>query len=236
MIKKLDDGDYTSEKLATMAKIIGSNHKGEVNNFEAWVNASKTLKNEEKAFIMYNLWQNAGELTKALNAANSIDGSSSDASDLKAILIADLNDGQSQKASENTMQQMKAIDAKNGKYSDLARDYVQKWDGSSDHLFNRIAELPLDPEQTDKHLWENTLQAYPVPVSDQLNLLYNIKGDGPVNIEIFNSTGVKVFQKSVATLSGKEQIDVKQLSSGVYIVKVTESAEKNSIRVKFVKQ
>ena len=78
---------------------------------------------------------------------------------------------------------------------------------------------------------ENTLdnfKVYPNPVENQLNLSWSsIDFSDEMNIQIFNLNGEKVFEQSNDQKSS--EINVSQLSSGVYLLKII-SGEKSAVR------
>jgi len=75
-----------------------------------------------------------------------------------------------------------------------------------------------------------TLQAEPVPFSDQFSLNLNIAYGGQVMIKITNVTGQLISQRTVQTLSGMNTMafsaEQLNMSPGLYIVEVTTSQEK----------
>jgi hypothetical protein len=67
---------------------------------------------------------------------------------------------------------------------------------------------------------------YPNPVKNTLNLSYNQEIS---NVEIFNLLGQKVNSNSINANQG--QVDMSNLSNGVYLVKVTSNNQEKTIRV-----
>ena len=74
----------------------------------------------------------------------------------------------------------------------------------------------------------NNFKVYPNPVENQLNLSWSsIDFSDEMNIQIFNLNGEKVFEQSNDQKSS--EINVSQLSSGVYLLKII-SGEKSAVR------
>ncbi len=75
-----------------------------------------------------------------------------------------------------------------------------------------------------------TLQAEPVPFSDQFSLNLNIAYGGPVNIKITSVTGQLIFQRIFQTTSGMNTMafsaEQMNMPAGLYIVEMTSSQEK----------
>jgi hypothetical protein len=81
---------------------------------------------------------------------------------------------------------------------------------------------------TSAHI--TTLQAEPVPFSDQFSLNLNIAYSGPVNIKITSVTGQLICERIVQTTSGMNTMALSaeqlNMSAGLYIVEMTSSQEK----------
>lgn len=89
---------------------------------------------------------------------------------------------------------------------------------------------------SDLNLVQGSLELYPNPVTDHLQLNLTTEKAGNLNFDIINISGQKV-SKSVKNLpAGKQQISLstESLAPGIYFLKVGSGA--NAIQRKFVKQ
>jgi len=66
---------------------------------------------------------------------------------------------------------------------------------------------------------QNSLQIYPNPVRNQLNLLIKNDQNEVLNLQIVSLHG-KVVLNQTLTLAGKHTIDVSQLPQGIYLCRV----------------
>lgn len=76
---------------------------------------------------------------------------------------------------------------------------------------------------------ENKLNIYPNPASD--NITIKIKDLNPLGIQIFNSSGILVFQ----TIENEENISISHLVSGSYFIKIKLSNGENIVK-HFIKE
>ena len=78
--------------------------------------------------------------------------------------------------------------------------------------------------------YENTFEIFPNPVDDKLY----IKGEAAIEeINIFNITGVKVYNEVCLMKNNEYMVNVNNLPEGIYVVNVT-TTEGNVIR-RFIK-
>ncbi len=75
------------------------------------------------------------------------------------------------------------------------------------------------------------LKVYPQPVKSLLFIETNPKTEGELNISIFSLSGQVLSQSSVNPKEGKFEIDMQNLSSGVYLVRFSNAHINESIRV-----
>ena len=76
-------------------------------------------------------------------------------------------------------------------------------------------------------------KVFPNPASEQLNLEFQVSADEPVNIEIFNTTGVSVLQHT-GTTGKAATLNISALSAGIYIIHCQQNGMTKA--VKFIKQ
>jgi hypothetical protein len=79
-------------------------------------------------------------------------------------------------------------------------------------LFNYSQEVPLMDS-------EISLKVYPVPTSDFINIETTPVDTGRLNLELYDSRGVKVLNKTVA-FQPILQVDISNFPSGIYFLKV----------------
>jgi hypothetical protein len=82
------------------------------------------------------------------------------------------------------------------------------------------------------HAEENSISLFPNPASNQLAV--SSRQTAAEKIEIFNHLGAEVFQSQIPNIKSQILIDVSQLPSGIYFVKV--KTDKGIRAGKFVKQ
>jgi len=81
---------------------------------------------------------------------------------------------------------------------------------------------------TKSHDEEPAFSFYPNPVTDILTI--DFKTDQATSVQVFNATGVLIREVAVAS---KAQLDVSDLQSGLYIIRVNDSLDKG---MKFIKE
>ncbi len=81
---------------------------------------------------------------------------------------------------------------------------------------------------------EDMIRLFPNPVSDLLNVTFENKCEQAMTLSIFSEIGKQVYFKTVAVYSDHLQINVSDLSSGFYIVRI-DSGDAKPVIKKFVK-
>lgn len=69
-----------------------------------------------------------------------------------------------------------------------------------------------------------TLQLYPIPVSNKLNLQFSISIEGRCLVEVFDPLGRLVLSKNCLIRDFKSTISLSNLSATSYIIKVTNNS------------
>ena len=69
------------------------------------------------------------------------------------------------------------------------------------------------------------LLAYPNPTHSQVNLIYTAQGSGSADVTITSEFGNTVFHKQVSTVAGQNNysLNIGELASGIYILRITDS-------------
>ena len=71
---------------------------------------------------------------------------------------------------------------------------------------------------------------FPNPASTQLQVKYSHStGDG-VSIDVFDLTGKQYFAEKINAQSGSIEINLTGLSSGIYLIKITQENGNSSIK------
>jgi hypothetical protein len=89
----------------------------------------------------------------------------------------------------------------------------------------KMSVNPVDVAEISKML------AYPNPTSGQVNLIFEIKEEGPVFLGVYDNNGSKVIEVINRTMpTGKYQYvaDLGKLSSGIYRAVLSEKAGRQS--------
>jgi hypothetical protein len=68
-----------------------------------------------------------------------------------------------------------------------------------------------------------TMNVFPNPTHDRLNLAWTGTTKEPVNIQIFNTNGMPVYQQEATNSNGlvQVQLDLSSLASGSYFLRIT---------------
>ena len=75
-------------------------------------------------------------------------------------------------------------------------------------------------------LFRDMIIAYPNPTENRINFTSHLADGESATIEIFDFNGKKVLQKNIITENGIVNLDVSELSSGVYICKLNGETNK----------
>lgn len=119
----------------------------------------------------------------------------------------------------------KIINRANGKCLDTGGgttdgSIMQFWGSgySSNQLWalSRLKSSPVNADVTTDMDPETSINLYPNPVTDELYI--KTEGTKSLKIDIYSISGVKVYSENLE--NGKNSISVKELGSGIYIVKL----------------
>lgn len=134
----------------------------------------------------------------------------------------------------------KIINRTNGKCLDTGGgmadgSIMQFWgSGSSSNqlwALSRLKSTSGDPNsKTDLENQATEINLYPNPVVDELYVETNINGS--LKVEIYSTSGVKVYSGNLE--KGKSSVSLKNLSSGIYLVKVY--SDQNVITKQIIKK
>lgn len=82
-------------------------------------------------------------------------------------------------------------------------------------------QQPTGLKIIDVNIEKETLQLFPVPVTDELDLLFSISLEGVCTIELFDRLGRLVLSKECLISDYKSSISLANLASSTYIIKIT---------------
>tara|TARA_B100001063_G_scaffold63749_1_gene57786 strand:- start:374 stop:5122 length:4749 start_codon:yes stop_codon:yes gene_type:complete len=91
--------------------------------------------------------------------------------------------------------------------------------------------LPLNTHYKDESFFDeenDVLKVYPNPAKNNLNILGSIENDlNIVDVKIYNTIGVMVYEQSFDSIDRFRELDLSNLISGVYVIKINSSIGKN---------
>ena len=82
-------------------------------------------------------------------------------------------------------------------------------------------QQPTGMKTIDASVEKETLQLYPVPVTNELNLLFLLSLEGKCTVELFDRLGRLVLNKELTINDFKTSISLENLASSTYIIKIT---------------
>jgi len=91
-------------------------------------------------------------------------------------------------------------------------------DGNSLNLFTPVAEGTTKPLGIKDVFLSEGLLLYPVPAQEKLNLLVEEPASGGSLVRIYDLTGSTKMELKLSLHSGKNQIDIKELQPGIYLL------------------
>ena len=91
--------------------------------------------------------------------------------------------------------------------------------------------LPLNTHYKDESFFDeenDVLKVYPNPTKNNLNILGSIENDlNIVDVKIYNTIGVMVYEQSFDSIDRFRELDLSNLISGAYVIKINSSIGKN---------
>jgi hypothetical protein len=82
-------------------------------------------------------------------------------------------------------------------------------------------QQPTGMKIIDSSIERETLQLYPIPVTNELNLLFSLSLEGKCTVELFDRLGRLVLNKELTINDFKTSILLENLASSTYIIKIT---------------
>jgi hypothetical protein len=102
-------------------------------------------------------------------------------------------------------------------------------------LGESLSDIPAIDQSTLNKLrkeqlmeYEISLKVYPIPATDFINIEIPLVDTGRVSLELYNSSGVKVLH-TVRAYQPVLQVNVSNLSTGIYYLKVFLSSSKDGL-------
>jgi hypothetical protein len=82
-------------------------------------------------------------------------------------------------------------------------------------------QQPTGMKIIDSSIERETLQLYPIPVTNELNLLFSLSLEGKCTVELFDRLGRLVLNKELTINDFKTSILLENLAYSTYIIKIT---------------
>lgn len=82
-------------------------------------------------------------------------------------------------------------------------------------------QQPTGHKTMDASIIKETLKLSPVPVVDELELLFSMTLEGPCDVELFDRLGRLVFSKKLQISDYKTSISLEQFAASTYIIKIS---------------
>jgi hypothetical protein len=82
-------------------------------------------------------------------------------------------------------------------------------------------QQPTGMKIIDASIEQETLQLYPIPVTNELNLHFSLSLEGKCRVELFDRLGRLVLNKELPINDFKSTISLENLASSTYIIKIT---------------
>lgn len=82
-------------------------------------------------------------------------------------------------------------------------------------------QQPTGLKIIDASIEQETLELYPVPVLDELNLLFSLSIEGKCVVELFDRLGRLVLYKECTITDFKASVSLANIASSTYIIKIT---------------
>lgn len=102
---------------------------------------------------------------------------------------------------------------------------IETWSGGNSQTpFNEVYGLPTSALTLKEIKGNKNLSAFPIPTNKILNVIN--PQNGANKIQIFDTSGKMVINKSFGNSDNKIEIDVENLSKGVYIYKIGDLSSK----------
>lgn len=82
-------------------------------------------------------------------------------------------------------------------------------------------QQPTGFKTIDGSIIKETLQLYPIPATNELNLLFSLSFEGKCMVELFDRLGRLVLNKELTITDFKTSLSLSNLASSTYIIKIT---------------
>lgn len=82
-------------------------------------------------------------------------------------------------------------------------------------------QQPTGFKLIDASIEKETLRLYPVPVSNELNLVFSMTIEGSCNFELFDRLGRLVLIKELSIIDYTASISLAQYAASTYLIKIT---------------
>jgi hypothetical protein len=72
---------------------------------------------------------------------------------------------------------------------------------------------------------DEAISVYPNPSGGKVYIRYQLNNAKPVQMEVFNATGVRVAMTDGTAVSGTGMVDLSGMSEGIYLVRITNNGQ-----------
>lgn len=185
------------------------------------------ISENQESLLKYNFYYRNADYMSAQMNLEMFAPATTEEQDFKAVTLYDLEmmmNG-SEVLTGQDIESLEMIAAQKSAYSNLAITLLNNVSGHIDHL----AEAPpaMDVLRTDNIRRIETdgsyLNIYPNPVKNTAYIEFVNNTEGNSKIEVFDITGKLVTNIPVSIVAGGIELDVQQLSGGIYFVTITNS-------------
>ncbi len=140
-----------------------------------------------------------------------------------------------QQLSANSITQLKSIAAAKVNCSPMAYDLLKLAIDGYDYPFQPIVLKTIEPSKNIKSLLASSINVWPNPASNQLQLELINATDANAVIVINNANGQVIYKQSTNVKAGKITLDISTFAKGIYHLQVLGIEDKNLVAT-FIKQ
>jgi hypothetical protein len=113
------------------------------------------------------------------------------------------------------------------------RTYWIQVDGSAGNTTGTFSIMvSIKSGLNDAEAIEEEIKIYPIPACDNVTIESNaFTGPSPVSVELFNSSGAKVFQQTYTEGSGLINLPLTAIPSGIYMARITCNNKVSTVKI-----
>jgi hypothetical protein len=211
----------------------------EINTLYNIVNSSGKLSGNNLAWVNYYYNFAVANYQKALNNLQGISYSNENEKNLIQLETIKTNmqiqNIAPSQLNESAITQLKTIAAANLDCSAMAYDMLKLAIDGYDYPFLPMNLRAVEPSKNVKSLLASTINVWPNPASNQLQLEFVNATDANTVIVINNANGQVIHKQSTNVKAGKITLDISTFAKGIYHLQVLGIEDKNLVTT-FIKQ